>query len=266
MTTPLVILSPLEQERLLHAIEAALAIADPRRLFLWTQGQFQALLPHQVMVCLHLAPDGRVARVECLHGQVLAPALIGRLSDPRDGLTLRLARHWRQAGALPRALEAAAPDAPAPPPFQAELRACGYDNVLLHGSAPLAGGASFFALFGMPLRPGAREAHFLKLLLPYLHMALLGLDPSQTSDPHDAVGSAAPGLMRPVSLREVEILRWVREGKSNQEVGQILGISGLTVKNHLQRIYRALGVNNRTQAVTRGTALRLLDGGTAMPC
>jgi DNA-binding CsgD family transcriptional regulator len=61
----------------------------------------------------------------------------------------------------------------------------------------------------------------------------------------------------------MEILHWVREGKSNQEVGQILGISGLTVKNHLQRIYKALGVSNRTQAVASGLALGLLDGARA---
>ena len=71
------------------------------------------------------------------------------------------------------------------------------------------------------------------------------------------------GAERPVSRREMEILHWVREGKSNTEVGQILGISGLTVKNHLQRIYKTLGVRNRTQAVARGIALRLLDGGAA---
>ncbi|OEZ67037.1 transcriptional activator protein EsaR [Janthinobacterium sp. HH103] len=55
------------------------------------------------------------------------------------------------------------------------------------------------------------------------------------------------------------MLHWVREGKSNDEVGQILGISGTTVKSHLQRIYKLLGVSNRTQAVSRGIALRLLS-------
>ena len=48
----LVILSKLEQEYLLHAIEAALPLQDLRQFFLWTQGQLQALLPHQLMVCL----------------------------------------------------------------------------------------------------------------------------------------------------------------------------------------------------------------------
>ena len=71
-----------------------------------------------------------------------------------------------------------------------------------------------------------------------------------------AACSAMPACARPLSGREMEILYWVGEGKSNDEAGQILGISGVTVKNHLQRIYQALGVSNRAQAVARGMALR----------
>jgi DNA-binding CsgD family transcriptional regulator len=51
----------------------------------------------------------------------------------------------------------------------------------------------------------------------------------------------------------------VREGKSNFEVGCILGISAMTVKNHLKRIYKTLGVSNRTHALSRCLALGLLD-------
>ena len=41
-----VILSKREQEYLLGAIEASLAVRELRSYFLWTQGQLQALLPH----------------------------------------------------------------------------------------------------------------------------------------------------------------------------------------------------------------------------
>lgn len=52
---------------------------------------------------------------------------------------------------------------------------------------------------------------------------------------------------------------WIRLGKSNFEIGTILGISPLTVKNHVQKILRKLNVRNRTQAVGRTLALRFLD-------
>ena len=102
-------------------------------------------------------------------------------------------------------------------------------------------------LCDLPQRPGARHAHFLRLLLPHLHLALLRLAPA-----------AAPAA-RQLSQREIQVLRWLREGKSNDEIGRILGISPLTVKNHLQRLYRVLGVGNRAHAVARGAMLR--EGG-----
>jgi DNA-binding CsgD family transcriptional regulator len=49
-------------------------------------------------------------------------------------------------------------------------------------------------------------------------------------------------------MREEEILSWLRRGDSNVDIAVALGISPHTVKNHLQRIFRKIGVNNRTQA------------------
>jgi transcriptional regulator EpsA len=248
----LVILSKLEQEYLLRVIEAALHVRDMRGLFLWTQGQLQALLPHEVMVCMQFGTDDELLRLECLHGTVLDKAVLASLVDPVDGLALRMARHCREGQRLPcmSDLGDSAADAVLAP-FRSELEAQGFDNLVLHGSGRLAGGSTMFALLRMPSRPGARQAYFLELLLPYLHMALLRLAQPDAADAH------AP-ILRPLSGRETEILEWVREGKSNYEVGRILGISALTVKNHLQRIYKTLGVSNRTHALARCMALRQL--------
>ena len=250
----LVILSQLEQEYLVHAIEAALPVRDARQFFLWTQGQMQALLPHRIMVCLQFGPQDEVLHSECLHSTVFDPQLRGRLSDRDSGLALRLARHCRQGGASLPAMLDLGPDHGRQPllPFREELQRDGLDNVLLHGSERVAGGSTVFVLFGLPQRPRARQAYFLELLLPYLHLLLQRIGQQQ-------VQARCGALARPVSPREAEILHWVREGKSNDEIGQILGISGLTVKNHLQRLYRLLGVSNRAHAIARGTTLRLFE-------
>ena len=55
-------------------------------------------------------------------------------------------------------------------------------------------------------------------------------------------------LMVPLSLREMEILQHIAQGKSNKEVAYELGISRQTVKNHMTSILRKLAVNDRTQA------------------
>ncbi len=50
--------------------------------------------------------------------------------------------------------------------------------------------------------------------------------------------------------REAELLSWVVQGKTNPEIGIILGIQLTTVKKHLESIFMKLGVENRTAAVT----------------
>jgi DNA-binding CsgD family transcriptional regulator len=51
--------------------------------------------------------------------------------------------------------------------------------------------------------------------------------------------------------RETEVLCWLAQGKSNPEIGRILGIASRTVHKHLERIYAHLGVENRTAAAVR---------------
>ncbi|MEW6759667.1 MAG: LuxR C-terminal-related transcriptional regulator [Pseudomonadota bacterium] len=243
----MVILSKLEQEYLLRTIESGIGLADLRSLFLWTQGPLQALLPHEAMLCLQLDGGGNVVRSECLHRAVLDGSALALLTQ----LGARLAAAWRAGPCLPAVLDPAAP-AGQLAGCLALLRESGFDNVLVHGSAALEHGATLFALFGLPFRPGPRHGHFLQLLLPYLHMALLRA-------PGRASGQGrAEQPLRPLSARELAILACVRAGRSNEEAGQALGISALTVKNHLQRIYRALGVANRAHAVARCLELRLL--------
>lgn len=51
--------------------------------------------------------------------------------------------------------------------------------------------------------------------------------------------------------REAEVLGWVAQGKSNDDTAAILNVSSQTVKKHLERIYSALGVTNRTEAALK---------------
>jgi DNA-binding NarL/FixJ family response regulator len=51
-----------------------------------------------------------------------------------------------------------------------------------------------------------------------------------------------------LTARESEVLYWVVKGKTNRDVGDILGSSPATVKKHLERVYEKLGVETRTAA------------------
>lgn len=52
----------------------------------------------------------------------------------------------------------------------------------------------------------------------------------------------------PLTHRELEVLRWLREGKTNAEIAIILGCRPLTVKTHVERILAKTGAPNRTAA------------------
>lgn len=52
-----------------------------------------------------------------------------------------------------------------------------------------------------------------------------------------------------LSRREVDVLRALVKGISNRQIGEELGVEEVTVKLHLRRIYKKVGVANRTQAV-----------------
>ncbi len=60
-----------------------------------------------------------------------------------------------------------------------------------------------------------------------------------------------------LTAREADVLVWVARGKSNRDVGEILGLSPRTVNKHLEQIYAKLGVENRTSAAA--LALRALS-------
>lgn len=51
-----------------------------------------------------------------------------------------------------------------------------------------------------------------------------------------------------LTAREAEVLYWVVKGKTNKDIGDILGSSPATAKKHLERIYVKLGVETRTAA------------------
>jgi DNA-binding NarL/FixJ family response regulator len=55
---------------------------------------------------------------------------------------------------------------------------------------------------------------------------------------------ALAGLTR----RETEVLAWLAKGKTNRDIGEILGLSPRTVNKHLEHIFQKLGVETRTAA------------------
>ena len=68
-----------------------------------------------------------------------------------------------------------------------------------------------------------------------------------------------PGLVEPLSNRELEVLRLLGTDLSGPDIARQLSVSLSTVRTHTNRIYAKLGVNNRRAAVRRATELDLLS-------
>lgn len=67
-----------------------------------------------------------------------------------------------------------------------------------------------------------------------------------------------PEQATPLTDREKECLKWTADGKTAWEIGKILSIAERTVVFHINNVVQKLGAANKTQAIVRAVALRLV--------
>jgi DNA-binding CsgD family transcriptional regulator len=84
------------------------------------------------------------------------------------------------------------------------------------------------------------------------------INPADRNDLADRLDPAVQ-LVEPLSTRELEVLRLVDQGLSNQQIAAKLSIASSTVKTHINNIYGKLSVETRVQAIRRARDLSLLD-------
>jgi DNA-binding CsgD family transcriptional regulator len=87
-------------------------------------------------------------------------------------------------------------------------------------------------------------------VVPYLHDTML-----RVCEPAQATAAQAGPIT--LSRREREVLKWLIEGKSNWEIGQILHIVERTVKFHIQNLMRKLEATNRFHLVANACQKQL---------
>ena len=88
----------------------------------------------------------------------------------------------------------------------------------------------------------------LALIMPHIDNALRKIQ-HLTCEVSEAQLNLKHAMLASLSSREFEIIEWIKSGKTNQEIAQILNISQNTVKSHLKRIFQKLNVSKRAQAV-----------------
>ena len=76
--------------------------------------------------------------------------------------------------------------------------------------------------------------------------------------PRTPAAGAAPGLAEPLTNRELEVLRLLAAGLSNQRIAHDLVVALDTVKKHVTHVLGKLGAANRTEAVARARQFGLI--------
>ncbi|HEX5300399.1 MAG TPA: LuxR C-terminal-related transcriptional regulator [Streptosporangiaceae bacterium] len=92
----------------------------------------------------------------------------------------------------------------------------------------------------------------------YLAMLLRACGQADAVPPQRRSASARPGLAEPLTGRELEVLRLLATGRSNQRIAHDLVVALDTVKKHVTHVLGKLGAANRTEAVARARQLGLI--------
>lgn len=131
----------------------------------------------------------------------------------------------------------------------------GLTNLIGHGFIDLNGeGASYFCFIRIPEPLGEQHVYVIKRLIPHLHLALMRTRPPAAPALQEDAAGRAPRL----STRQLRILDWLSHGKTTMEIAAILDTSENNVKYHLKAIFNKLDVTNRTQAVAKAVAMKLV--------
>lgn len=125
---------------------------------------------------------------------------------------------------------------------------CGlYEGITIGLPDKRRGIASILSFEGRHLAEHNRHASALCFLLPHLHLALT---------PRAAVIADS---IRQLSDRELEVLKWIKIGKTNWEISQILHISERTVKFHIANAMEKLNASTRAHALAIALKQGLID-------
>lgn len=118
---------------------------------------------------------------------------------------------------------------------------------------------SYFCLTNLDDQVSKSNLYFLNLLIPNTHLALITLDTNKETPQNEALFKTQVDIAYDnLSPRELNVLNWIKEGKTNWEISQILNVSSETIKTHVKNICSKFDVENRSQAVAMGIKLNLI--------
>ena len=257
-------------ENIFNIIQQSYAIEKHIDFFNWLQDSVSAVLPHNIL----LASWGDFSHAEYKNklsydvtsslGEINTQKILDS-SDEIDNLMVRLHQEWVRNSRCWFVLDnldslndkhqtnlTATEHALVKSILikQQELK-----SMLVYGVNDIRGGNECLYVFFSKQEVLKVPDSVMGLIMPHIDNALRKIQhlsqvfPIKVKDP---VKSELPANIKSIaglSQRELEIIHWIKSGKTNQEIGLILSISPNTVKSHLKRVFQKLNATRRAQAV-----------------
>jgi DNA-binding CsgD family transcriptional regulator len=215
---------------------------DPRtELKGWLRGPVNDAVPHQSALVLHGSAHSLGFAIEQRICIDLPENYLAGICNSAGQIQGPMVRRWMQTRAsqyfdLDDTAQAQSGR------WLQNFRAHGLRNCALFGLVDATGRrVTILGLYNV--QGGSRVARA-ELCLPFLEPLQAALSQRVHVNGADVLTLNGVAQMTPA---ELEVLKWVRLGKTNQEIGMILGRSRFTIKTHIQRMLAKTGLDSRTR-------------------
>ncbi len=243
-----------DQGRLISIVNGSFRVSDEHQFFSWAQCEIQYLIPHEILVCgIWVGSDPQPRFYNFSSTRYFQEQQFLAMCNPENGLMAQMmARGHKSGKGFILSQQVAIGDYDKG--WAAMLERHELINIAAHGlHGPDGRLKSYFCFSRLSGKLCDRLLYLLEVLLPILDATLGRIVARQI-----VKTESEQTEMAILGAREIQIIRLIKVGKTNQVIADELFISPWTVKNHVQNILKKLNAKNRGHAVSRAIDLGLL--------
>lgn len=233
--------SPTSQQIMEHCRQTAEAVHDIENFKKWTRDHVRPVLPHEALACVHGLIYGVGISLDYLVTVDYPVEHLQAIRNASGHMDTPLASRWAEQKA-PVFFDANYPTSDIPSKWlehfkRHELKNAAVDGVIDTNNCI----ATYFSFHRLPNIDEALFKQIFALLTPVLHQTFTRVIRNYKQS--NTFPTAHHNLL---TNREVEIAAWISQGKSNNDIANLLQVTENTVRNHLSRIFQKTGCNNRS--------------------
>lgn len=267
-------LSSREAKLYVKLASEATDVASASDFKVWAETSIRKLFPHEMLISGVAQRKGEQVAVDRLLSAGFPMRFVEAVTARRGTFACPTLKAWFRQG-RPQIYQPALSCSYSKAGHSArEFETYDLKNVAAHGVPDLSRAfATYFSFSQIPQALNKRHADLLKLLVPHLHHAYIGatspaaaLPRPRLPDPHYAQTTSGSQDSQALdwaqnfhlTAREREILYWLGQGKTNEQISQSVHRARDTVKHQVSQILTKLNAHTRNDAVALAVRVGLL--------